>query len=251
MGSIVAVWDAIVETLGEMGADSIKEGRPYGLRAYASYCRSLGLGIRKGACEEPLTAGVAAGLVRRGHPATPEQPYPMGGRSDLVVDLGDSELLWLECKTAYREHLASSKADPRYDYKYDGDNCYDPGRGRNSWVAGVSDIGGKDIPKLLTLRPNEAKFIGVLLLGFDRERVPLTNRELYDLLPSCLNEWTRLMAEQQGFPGPIAIRLGHKAGFGNVFGSGSPSANPRLLELRSLTFERATMGLVFGERTSA
>ena len=190
MGNIVAVWDAIVETLREMGADSIKEGRPYGLRAYGSYRRSLGHGIRKRACEEPLTGGIAAGLARRGYPATPEQPYPLGGRSDLAVGLGGSELVWIECKTAYREHLARSKADPRYDYSYSGDNCYDPGRGRGSWVAGVSDIGGKDIPRLLTLHPGEAKFIGVLLLGFDRESVPLTNQELYDLLPSCLNEWT-------------------------------------------------------------
>ena len=213
MGSIVAVWDAIVETLREMGADSIKEGRPYGLRAYASYCRSLGLGIRKGACEEPLTAGIAAGLACQGYPATLEQPYPMGGRSDLVVDLGDSELVWLECKTAYREHLARSKADPRYDYNYDGDNCYDPGRGRDSWVAGVSDIGGKDIPKLLTLRPSEAKFIGVLLLGFDRERVPLTNRELYDLLPSCLNEWTPAHGGAAGISWPDSYPVRAQGGF--------------------------------------
>ena len=36
MDSVTGVWEAIVETLKEMGATSVQQGEPYGLRDYAS-----------------------------------------------------------------------------------------------------------------------------------------------------------------------------------------------------------------------
>jgi hypothetical protein len=208
-------WNAAVETLKEMGATSVREGEPYGLRGYPDYHRKLFPGsFRKDAWEEPLTAGLGLGLNQRGYPTATERDYPMGGRNDLVVDLGGSETLWLECKTAFRQCLGRPRPGSCYAYNYDGDNCYDPGQGRDSWVVGVSDIALKDVPKLLSLTPTEATYIGVLLLGFDRESAPLTNRELYDLLPRCLDEWEPAhgLKERLSWPDsyPARARLGFR-----------------------------------------
>lgn len=190
MDAITGLWDAILDTLKEMGDASVRQGKPYGLRGYPDYHREEFPGsFRKAAWEEPLTAGIRLGLEHRGYFATTESAYQMGGRCDLVVALNDSERVWIECKAAFRQCLGKPMPGSPYDYNYDGDNWYDPGRGRDSWVAGVADIAGKDVPKLLSLSSDEARYVGVLLLGFDLKCAPLTNQELDELLRPCLDEW--------------------------------------------------------------
>ena len=215
-----------------MGASSVQNGKPYGLRGYPDYHRELfPRSFRKSAWEEPLTAGIALGLNKRGSSATTEKCYPAGGRSDLVVERTPPDSLWIECKTAFRQCLARSRPGSLYDYNYDGDGCYDPGQGRDAWVAGVADIGAKDkFPKLLSLDPSDASYVGVLLLGFDRENAPLTNRELDDLLPPCLNEWKALHGAKKDFRGPIAIRCERRKDSANYLVLVLPSRLEQVIE---------------------
>jgi hypothetical protein len=197
--AIITLWDAILDSLREMGNVSVRQGKPYGLRGYPDYYRERFPGsFRKSAWEEPLTAGVKLGLEERGFLAKTEWPYGTGERCDLVVDLSRSKSVWIECKAAFRQCLGKPKPGSPYDYNYDGDNWYDPGRGSNSWVEGVADIARKDVPKLLSLSSIEAQYTGVLLLGFDLQCAPLTNEELDELLRPCLDEWKPAHGEKEG-----------------------------------------------------
>ncbi len=203
VNDITHIWNAILDALKEMGAASVREGKPYGLRGYPDYHRERQFSersFRKSAWEEPLTDGIRLGLACQGLCTTTERRYPANPqeRCDLVVDLCQSGLLWIECKTAFRQCLGKAGWGSPYDYDYDGDDWYDPGKGRDSWVAGVRDIVEKDVPKLLSLTSNEAQHVGVLLLGFDLRHAPLTNQELYGLLGPSLDEWKPLHDSKEG-----------------------------------------------------
>lgn len=217
MDDIIPIWHAILATLKEMGTASVQEGEPYGLRGYPDCHRKLFPGsFRKCACEEPLMAGIELGLKSYGFQATTkkgELRYPAGGYCDLIIGPDSSSSIWIEFKTACRQHLAESSPGSQYRYKYDGVGSYDPGRGRDSWVSGVLDIGRKDVPKLLSLSPLEAKYIGVLLLGFDRVTDPLTNRELYELLPKGLCDWKSAHDSKEGVTWDDSYPLRKERGF--------------------------------------
>lgn len=147
-----------------------------------------------------MTAGIESGLKSRGFHTTTkkgELRYPAGGFCDLIVNPDTSDAVWIECKTAYRQHLAESIPGSQYRYNYDGADCYDPGRGKNSWVQGVRDI-REAVRKLLTLRPTDAEYVGVLLLGFDKETSPLMNDDLDELLPQCLDQWNSAHGGKDG-----------------------------------------------------
>lgn len=217
MDDIISIWHATLATLKEMGSASVQEGEPYGLRGYSDFYRKLHPGsFRKCAWEEPLMAGIELGLKNRGFHATTKKSelrYPVGGYCDLIVDPDSSSSTWIECKTAYRQHLAELSPGSQYRYNYNGVGSYDPGRGRDSWVAGVLDIGRKDVPKLLSLSPAEAKYIGVLLLGFDLVTSPLTNRELYELLPTCLCDWQSAHDSKEGITWDDSYPIRKERGF--------------------------------------
>jgi len=211
---LTTLFNAIVDSAKQIGSSSVAVGKPYGLRGYPDYHRELYPGsFRQAAWEEPLTEGLAGELRRRGYLASTEKFYPCGGRCDLIVELPETDEIWIECKTAFRQHLGPATANSLYKYDYDGHNAFDPGRGRDSWVAGVGDIGLKDIPKLLTLTANDAAYVGVLLLGFDRVQSPFANQDLYELLPPELNEWLALHGAKEGIGWPDCYPVRAEQGF--------------------------------------
>jgi hypothetical protein len=211
---VSSLFDAIVTTLREMASESVNQGKPYALRGYPDYHRELYPGSFKiSAWEEPITAGLAMRLCRKGVQATTEISYPDGsGRCDLVVQIDPINRFWIECKTAFRPCLRPASAGYGYKYDYEGDRTYEPS-GKGSWVAGVADIALKDIPKLMRLQPRAAQFVGVLLLGFDRESRPLTNRELYALLPPNLDTWVAAHTVREGLCHSDCYPIRAKKGF--------------------------------------
>ncbi len=177
-GDILEIWKAIRETLWDMGNEAVADGQPYALRGYAAWHRIKFPGLfRKTRWEEPITDGLAKGLEgrkvgeKRIHART-EETYPGNSqkRCDLVIGLDGTDFLWIEFKTAYKENLCR-KSD---DFCWDGDKFYEPS-GKQSWEAGVADIDNKDIKKLnglIGLQPPITRYIGILLLGFDRAYTP-------------------------------------------------------------------------------
>jgi hypothetical protein len=203
------LWISILTALQEMGSESVKAGKPYGLRGYPDFHRELYPGsFRKYAWEEPLIAGIASRLRNKGLHVQTESLYPTAKeKCDLIVTLTEGARLWLECKTAFKESLGEPSPGYGYGYDYEGTKPYSP-RGKGCWTAGVADIGAQDLLKLKSLRRQDAEFIGILLLGFDRSTVPLGHDELYDLLPRDLASWTALHKDEDGvmWPDPYPPR---------------------------------------------
>jgi hypothetical protein len=162
---ILAIWKRIKEALWNMGNEAVADGQEYGLRCYADWHRKRFPGsFCDTQWEEPITEGLAQRLAgrqigdRRIHACT-EKRYPASSQKcDLVIGLDGVHSAWIECKTAYKERLCRK----RDSYDYNGD-APEP----DYWERGVEDI-GKDVEKLDSLRPPAARYVGILLLGFDR-----------------------------------------------------------------------------------
>jgi hypothetical protein len=214
MTHVSDVIELIRASLVEMGADAIRDGKPYGLRGYPDFHRECFPGsFRVSAWEEPITAGLSMRLNRKGIDACTEQYLPQGGRCDLVLRLNENERLWIEVKTAFRPCLRPNKvAGALYAYHYDGDQLYDP-KGTSSWIAGVGDIAKKDFKKLQLLTKPLADHVGILLLGFDMKTWPLTDQELYTLLPPELDSWTPAHVDRSGLMLPDQYPVRGAKGF--------------------------------------
>jgi hypothetical protein len=176
------VWQAILAALDEVGNLAVTPEKPYGLRCYPYLHREQFPGVLRGtATEERTTDGLARALRQRGLTAFTERFYPDSReRCDLVIEVASRQELWIECKTAYCENLNGFEGDKPTKYY-----------GKNSWKAGVADIAAKDIHKLNRLRAPQVCHVGILLIGFDRLLQPITNEELYALLPHELESWVQ------------------------------------------------------------
>ncbi|MGD9126471.1 MAG: hypothetical protein PVH19_03750 [Planctomycetia bacterium] len=189
---IIQLWDTIQTTLNEMDEEASAEERPYGLRCYGTYCRKLFPGsFLEHRCEEPITEGLArklCGKMVNGKTiyALSERQYPNKKRSDVVIWLDGDCFLWIECKVAYKEHLNGSDDDT---YDFIGERPYKPG----SWKATIGGV-PEALEKLnLLAEPPKrcTRYIGFLLLAFDRKEQQITIDELYHLLPDeLMTQWT-------------------------------------------------------------
>jgi hypothetical protein len=189
MDQVSTIWEAIQTTLDGMAKRFITPDFPFGLRCYLYSHRKLFPGsFPADRWEESNSAGLAEGI----RPASTEQIYPDSSeRCDLVIQLGGGERLWIEFKTAYCMDLGGN---------LDGNNPKECG-GNDSWKAGVADIGTKDIRKLNRLRRPFAQYVGILLLGFDRDRngERIEIDDLYKLLPGelCNDDWVAAHGEDK------------------------------------------------------
>jgi hypothetical protein len=194
MDPVAAVWDHLRVVLDEMGELAVAGEKPWGLRCYPHLHRELYPDtFRRSAWEERITDGVLRGLKQRGISANTETRYPRTyERCDLVISIRGTRDLWIEVKTAYREDLNGV---------LDGTRPIELPYG-SSWEAGVDDIRAKDIRKLNSLRPVDASYVGIVLLGFDREGKPLTDEELYGRLRDELDNWTAAHGARGGITRP-------------------------------------------------
>jgi hypothetical protein len=188
----VEIWETVHQTLQEIGKEALAQGsRPYGLRAYGSYYREKFPGsFGKNCWEEPISEGLAQGLYHKSINGTtmnacPERLYPFGGNCDVVISLNGIHVVWIECKAAYTDDING-------DYEAQDPSCWSDGWWKQT-VEGRNGRGGirKDVDKLrrlADLRPPVTRYVGVLLLGFDRRDKPIAAEELYPLLPAELVE---------------------------------------------------------------
>ena len=133
----------------------------------------------------------------------------------MVVSFADCTSLWFECNTAFRQHLGKSAPGSRHNYTYDGDDCH-VRRGSGSWFAGVSDIGRKDVVNLLSLTRSDGRYVGVLLLAFDRV-CARTNDDSTHYCP-LPGYGTPAHGSAEGLVGPITTHRGRNSDFGNACG---------------------------------
>jgi hypothetical protein len=183
MDNVMLIWEEIQKTLDEMA--KLFPDKPWALRCYLYSHRKLtGRFPRRNAWEDSITEGLADRLSDKGLCTKPFRRYAHShGSCDLVIRLNNGEKFWIECKTAYRMDLGDV-----LDGTKPKELC-----GDMSWVRGVRDIAAA-IEKLGRLRLPVAHYLGVLLIGFDRdqkgERIETDDDTddsyLYKLLPGEL-----------------------------------------------------------------
>jgi hypothetical protein len=197
---LAPIWEAIQATLDDIAKMCVTPEEPWGLRCYLySHRKHIDGSFPENRWEEGITAGLARGLRDKGIRASTERPYPGSSeRCDLVVQLSGGETLWIECKTAYRMDLGGD---------LDGGHPKES-VGKSSWREGVADVARKDIQKLDGLRLPTAQYVGVLLLGFDRDRKgqSIETDDLYSLLPGELRGGRWVAAHGEGRPEGLVCR---------------------------------------------
>src|SRR5262249_24912447 len=116
---------------------------------------------------EPCWSKRLAELLRQnGYEATAEVPYPGQKRKkcDVVAKLADGSVLWMELKGAWKEYWRS-----RGEWIYRSYLLHPLADGLDAKTHTVP----LDIEKLLTLTARDARYLGILLIGFDSIEAPM------------------------------------------------------------------------------
>lgn len=168
-----------------------------GLRAFPEYFQRsvLSLPAVDGSWEPWITLAVADCLFRSGIPAFAEVKYPVSTRTslwcDLVVPLGSTDFMWIECKCAFAKALKPLE-EGGISVDYSG-RLTRAGRWQQS-LRGVHE----DVTKLERLKRPEASAVGILLIVLDDSARPLDLFNESSPLPSCLANWREVHQETKG-----------------------------------------------------
>jgi hypothetical protein len=138
---------------------------------HAGLCDYAGhLGLTTRSYEVPIYRRLAEMLKAAGYEARTDVPYPYGSgqQCDLVVTLGGGGAAWIEVKQAWKEWFSNRTSSVRTSGFY---RSYLLGAGGGGLPR--SHSAAQDFEKLEQLRPPEADYAGVLLIGFDSPARPM------------------------------------------------------------------------------
>ena len=119
--------------------------------------------------------------------------------------------MWVECKTAFLHELKSCTTpwNGKWNFDYSAEGCSRP---ESRMLGCIRDIADKDVPLLNHLTSQDGSYIGVLLMGFDKENDQITAEHLETELRGALNDWKTAHPEN-GFCWPDSYGARAQLGF--------------------------------------
>jgi hypothetical protein len=168
--SIAGFSRTMFETLLAMDRDAttVRDGEPTGLYWYGRHARP---DQKRPQTEPNWSKELARRLCAEGIEAAAEVAYPRLDRSrrnrcDLVVSLADGSTLWIEIKGAWKEY-----------WRQQGGMWFYESYLLHPLVGGLDKSKTHTVPldleKLASLRPDDADYVGMLLIGFDAAGAPM------------------------------------------------------------------------------
>ncbi len=143
-------------------------GIPTGLNWYGGHSRRE---LKRPQSEPEWSKRLARLLTEGGYPAQYEVPYPnlTRCRCDLVVNLGASVRFWIEVKGAWK-HYWNAQIGSEFLYRSYLYHPLLPGLDQTK-----THTAALDLEKLRSLSSVDARYVGLLLIGFDSSLHDMAN----------------------------------------------------------------------------